>query len=66
MTGGRRTARAPRRLRCGTSFDEARLAWDALADGNLGEADTLAKALMAKVAEVTWLSRSDAGSDRCA
>jgi hypothetical protein len=32
-------------------LDEAHRAWDALADGDLGEADTLAKALMAKVAD---------------
>jgi hypothetical protein len=31
--------------------EEASRAWDALAGGDLGEADTLAKALMAKVAE---------------
>jgi hypothetical protein len=31
--------------------DEACRAWDALAGGDLDEADTLAKALMAKVAE---------------
>lgn len=30
-------------------FDEARRAWDALAEGELGEADTLATALMTKI-----------------
>jgi hypothetical protein len=39
--------------------EEARRAWDALADGDLAEADTLAKALMAKVAEKGPLHRSD-------
>ena len=40
-------------------MDEARPAWDALADGNLGEADTVAKALLAKEADKGPFHSSD-------